>query len=33
LNEKNSPELFNNFSFTGLSNFDFFSSDYIDSNL
>ena len=23
------PELFNDFAFTGLSNFDFFSSDYI----
>lgn len=28
-NIKNSPELFEDFSFTGLSNFDFFSSDYI----
>lgn len=33
LNEKNSPELFRDFAFTGLSNFDFFSSDYIDSRL
>lgn len=33
LNEKNHPELFENFAFTGLSNFDFFSSDYIDSHL
>lgn len=33
LNEKNHPELFDNFAFTGLSNFDFFSSDYIDSHL
>jgi energy-coupling factor transporter ATP-binding protein EcfA2 len=33
LNEKNNPELFENFAFTGLSNFDFFSSDYIDSKL
>lgn len=33
LNEKNNPELFENFAFTGLSNFDFFSSDYIDSRL
>jgi energy-coupling factor transporter ATP-binding protein EcfA2 len=33
LNEKNNSELFENFAFTGLSNFDFFSSDYIDSHL
>jgi energy-coupling factor transporter ATP-binding protein EcfA2 len=33
LNEKNNPELFENFAYTGLSNFDFFSSDYIDSRL
>lgn len=29
INHKNSPELFDSFRFTGLSNFDFFSSDYI----
>jgi AAA15 family ATPase/GTPase len=33
LNSKNSPELFENFSYTGLSNFDFFSSDYISKKL
>ena len=33
LNEKNQPELFDRFAYTGLSNFDFFSSDYIDSRL
>lgn len=33
LNEKNHPELFKQFVYTGLSNFDFFSSDYIDSKL
>ena len=33
LNEKNHPELFKQFAYTGLSNFDFFSSDYIDSKL
>jgi len=33
LNEKNHPEIFEKFTFTGLSNFDFFSSDYIDSHL
>lgn len=33
LNIKNSPNLFSNFAYTGLSNFDFFSSDYIDSHL
>ena len=33
LNKFNHPELFENFKFTGLSNFDFFSSDYIDSHL
>jgi AAA domain, putative AbiEii toxin, Type IV TA system len=32
-NKQNHPELFENFKFTGLSNFDFFSSDYIDSHL
>lgn len=32
INAQNSPELFNDFSFTGLSNFDFFSSDYIARN-
>ncbi len=30
INVENSPELFNDFKFTGLSNFDFFSSDYIE---
>lgn len=29
INTTNKPELFENFKFTGLSNFDFFSSDYI----
>lgn len=29
INIGNAPELFDNFNFTGLSNFDFFSSDYI----
>lgn len=29
LNVVNHPEIFNDFAFTGLSNFDFFSSDYI----
>ena len=33
LNKFNHPELFRKFKFTGLSNFDFFSSDYIDSHL
>jgi energy-coupling factor transporter ATP-binding protein EcfA2 len=33
LNKSNHPELFRKFKFTGLSNFDFFSSDYIDSRL
>ena len=33
LNKFNYPELFDDFKFTGLSNFDFFSSDYIDSHL
>jgi AAA15 family ATPase/GTPase len=33
LNKFNRPELFRKFKFTGLSNFDFFSSDYIDSHL
>ena len=33
LNKFNQPELFEDFKFTGLSNFDFFSSDYIDSHL
>lgn len=33
LNERNSPDLFKNFIFSGLSNFDFFSSDYIESHL
>ena len=28
-NYQNSKELFDNFEFTGLSNFDFFSSDYL----
>ena len=32
-NKQNHPKLFENFKFTGLSNFDFFSSDYIDSHL
>jgi AAA15 family ATPase/GTPase len=29
LNAQSNPEIFNDFKFTGLSNFDFFSSDYI----
>ena len=29
VNTTNSPDLFEDFKFTGLSNFDFFSSDYI----
>lgn len=33
LNKLKYPELFENFKYTGLSNFDFFSSDYIDSRL
>lgn len=33
LNNKNHPELFQDFKFTGLSNFDFFSSDYINKRL
>lgn len=33
LNKKNHSKLFENFKFTGLSNFDFFSSDYIPSHL
>lgn len=33
LNKFNQPDLFENFKYTGLSNFDFFSSDYIDSHL
>lgn len=33
INIKNHPQLFENFKFTGLSNFDFFSSDYIRQNL
>lgn len=32
VNASNNPELFENFKFTGLSNFDFFSSDYISRN-
>lgn len=32
VNASNNPELFENFKFTGLSNFDFFSSDYILRN-
>lgn len=31
INAKSSPEIFENFRFTGLSNFDFFSSSYIKS--
>lgn len=31
LNEQNNPKLFKDFAFTGLSNFDFFSSDYLAS--
>ncbi len=31
LNNKNHPKLFEDFRFTGLSNFDFFSSDYINN--
>lgn len=30
INKHNHPQLFESFSYTGLSNFDFFSSDYID---
>ena len=33
INVKNNPELFSSFRFTGLSNFDFFSSDYIARHL
>ncbi|RYC69092.1 AAA family ATPase [Spirosoma sordidisoli] len=33
LNAENHLELFQNFAYTGLSNFDFFSSDYIDTHL
>jgi hypothetical protein len=33
LNIKNNPELFQKFRFTGLANFDFFSSDFIEQNL
>lgn len=33
INAKDNPELFNSFRFTGLSNFDFFSSDYIARHL
>jgi hypothetical protein len=33
LNEKNSPDLFESFKFTGLSNFDFFSSDFIPQKI
>jgi AAA15 family ATPase/GTPase len=32
INYANSPELFDDFKFTGFSNFDFFSSDYIAKN-
>lgn len=32
-NKTNNPKLFQEFKYTGLSNFDFFSSDYIDSHL
>ena len=30
INKTNNPELFENFKFTGLSNFDLFSSDFIN---
>jgi len=33
INAKNHPALFEDFKFTGLSNFDFFASDYIAQNL
>jgi len=33
INAKNHPSLFEDFKFTGLSNFDFFASDYIAQNL
>ena len=33
LNHRNNPELFDSFRMTGLSNFDLFSSDYIDNYL
>jgi hypothetical protein len=33
INAKNHPNLFEDFKFTGLSNFDFFASDYIAQNL
>lgn len=33
INKRNHPELFDNFKFTGLSNFDFFASDYITQAL
>ncbi len=33
LNAKNHPDLFNGFRYTGLSNFDFFASDYISQKI
>lgn len=33
LNSKNNPDLFESFKFTGLSNFDFFSSDFIPQKI
>lgn len=33
VNAKNNPKLFENFKYTGLSNFDFFASDYISQKL
>ncbi len=33
LNIKNQPELFEKFRYTGLSNFDFFASDYISQTI
>ena len=33
INIVNNPKLFEDFRYTGLSRFDFFSSDYIDSHL
>jgi hypothetical protein len=33
LNAKSNPELFEKFRYTGLSNFDFFASDYISQKM
>jgi hypothetical protein len=33
INNKNHPKVFQDFKFTGLSNFDFFASDYLNQEL